>query len=261
MDLNLFDDRSDDDFWDGTFYKNTCSFATELGEDLIDWLEPERHQSILDVGCGTGELTAKLSRRSSFVVGLDASQNMLREARENFPRIPFLRADIRQFSTATSFDAVFSNAALHWVQESNRAIESVRDILREEGWFVAEMGAAGNIRTIRKVLHERLSQAGYDPSERDPWYFPEPSEYLNQLEDHGLAVDESVVFDRPTEMHGDQGMRLWFRMFAEPFFRDMEESRQRSLINQMVDDLRDSLYINGEWVLDYRRLRFRAIRE
>jgi trans-aconitate methyltransferase len=247
-----------DDPWDGELYRNSCSFVPELGADLINWLDPIPGERILDVGCGTGELTAKLSHKDCDVVGLDSSADMIREARESNPQPTYVNESITEYRSADPFDAVLSNAALHWVQEPDQALQSIYQNLKSGGRFVAEMGVQGNVEAIRQALHEELSAIGYNPSDLDPWYFPEPKTYLNKLRNNNFGVTEHVCFERPTELYGDEGLELWLVMFAEAFFLPLDESERETIIRTLVDRLRGELYDNGQWVVGYRRLRFRA---
>lgn len=256
-DIDAHEEEGSND-WDGTFYKNSCSFVSEFGEELLTWLDPDPGERILDVGCGTGELTAKISRRSGHVIGLDPSGDMLAEAREEYPGITFIEADIRRYEVDEPFDAIFSNAVMHWISDHDAVLRSVRRNLKEGGRFVAEFGASGNIRSIREVLYETLRQKGYNPEERDPWYFPEPDKYVDKLEDGGFSVEEWTAFDRPTKMVGDEGLRLWLLMFAERFLEPLTDVERNDVIDEIVSRLRGRLFNEGEWVLDYRRLRFRA---
>lgn len=259
MDSSLSNRFGADGLWDGKLYRETCSFVPDFGEDLIDLLDPNPGERLLDVGCGTGELSAKLAERGCTVVGLDPSAEMLEEARREHPGPMYVRGDIRTFSRADSFDTAFSNAALHWVQEPNRALGSIRRSLKPGGRFVAEMGANGNVRTVRTALHEELSRIGYNPEERDPWFFPDPDDYARRLEDAGFNVEEQFAFDRPTQLFGEEGLTLWLTMFAEEFFVGLSDAERNRLLDTLRDRLREELYENGQWVLDYRRLRFKAV--
>jgi trans-aconitate methyltransferase len=250
----------DDDTWDGELYRNSCSFVPELGADLIDWLDPVPGERILDVGCGTGELTAKLSHEDCDVVGLDSSPDMIREAREANPQPTYVNESITEYRPSNLFDAVLSNAALHWIQQPDRALRSINQCLKPGGRFIAEMGVRGNVQTIRNALHEELSAIGYNPSELDPWYFPEPETYLGKLQDNDFEITARTCFERPTELYGKEGLELWLVMFAEEFFLPLDESERESIIRTLVDRLRDELYENGQWIVGYRRLRFRALK-
>lgn len=247
-----------DDFWDGQLYRETCSFVPDFGEDLINLLDPNPGEWLLDVGCGTGELSAKLVKRGCTVVGLDPSADMLREAHREHPGPMYVRGDIRTFSCENSFHAAFSNAALHWVQEPDRALRSINTSLKPGGRFVAEMGASGNVRTVRTALHEEIARLGYDPEKRDPWFFPDPDDYARRLENAGFIVEDLFSFDRPTELFGEEGLTLWLLMFAEEFLVPLDDNERERLLDTLRERLREELYQDGRWILDYQRLRFRA---
>lgn len=183
---------------------------------------------------------------------------MLKEASSEHPGPMYVRGDIRTFGRKNSFHAAFSNAALHWVQEPDKALDSIRRSLKPGGRFVAEMGARGNVRTIRKALHEELSRLGYEPKERDPWFFPDPEDYVRRLEEAGFTVEERFVFDRPTELFGEEGLTLWLLMFAEEFLVELDRAERDRVLDALRERLRDELHQDGRWMLDYRRLRLRA---
>src|SRR5262249_12224499 len=142
----------------------------------VDQLAPQPGERILDVGCGTGHLTAQIAQSGASVVGLDNSPEMLTAARAAYPGLEFVQADARQFTFAEPFDAVFSNAALHWVREPQRVIRCIREALKPGGRFVAELGGKGNVQTIAHALRAAAEQLGL-PLAESPWYFPGVAEY------------------------------------------------------------------------------------
>lgn len=257
--MSLYSSKKNEyDPWDGELYRNTCSFVSEFGKDLIEWLDPVPGERILDVGCGTGELTSKLSNKGCEVVGLDSSGDMLGEAREKEPQPSYVHESITDYRSSSEFDAAISNAALHWITDPGDALESVYQNLTKGGRFVAEMGIEGNISKVRRALYEEVSRSGYEPEKLDPWYFPEPGDYISKLRNNGFKITDKTVFDRPTELYGEEGLKPWLIMFAEEFFRPMDDTERHEIIRSLVERLRDELKEDGRWVLGYRRLRFRA---
>lgn len=232
----------------------------EFGDELIQWLEPRSGEWVLDVGCGTGELTVKLVNQGCEVIGLDSSRRMLAEAKNAYPNLQFVCADIQNFRAGIEFDAVFSNAALHWVQDPRPALDSIFMLLRPGGRFVAEMGFAGNIRRVRTALHELLAEFGYDPTQYDPWYFPTKGSYEKLLNEAGFSVRRSEYFDRSSKLFGEEGLRSWLLMFTEEFLVPLNDEERDRVLRRLVNRLRDDLYEGGEWVLRYKRLRFDAVK-
>jgi trans-aconitate methyltransferase len=248
----------DDRVWDPNAYDDDHSFVYEYGSDLVDDLEPTADERILDLGCGTGHLTSEIADSGATVVGIDRSVEMIDTARTTYPECTFVRADATAFAPEEPFDAVFSNAALHWIDDQDAVLETVRNALRPGGRFVAELGGAGNVRRIADALRAELADRGYDAD--DPWYFPSIGEYAPRLEGHGFEVRSARLFDRPTELEdGEDGLGNWIRMFGEEFFEGVPEEERAAIVGAIEDELRPALFREGTWVADYRRLRFVAV--
>ncbi|MFC6716934.1 class I SAM-dependent methyltransferase [Natrialbaceae archaeon GCM10025810] len=262
-------DRRDDPAWDASAYDDTHSFVYEYGESLLEDLSPNPDERILDLGCGTGHLTNGIAERGADVVGLDRSAEMIETARSTYPSLSFVRADATEFDPGDPrlagdepFDAVFSNAALHWIDdpEQDAALQSVRDALRPGGRFVAELGGAGNVETIANALETALAERGYDVDR--PWYFPSFGDYAPRLESHGFEVRVARLFDRPTDLEeGDDGLRNWIEMFAGDFFEGVADDEREAILEAVEDACRPDLFREepGTWIADYRRLRFAAV--
>lgn len=246
--------------WDPQLYESKHAFVWQLGERLVELLNPERGEQILDIGCGTGHLTAKIAAIGAQVIGLDGSSSMIEEARKNYPGIRFIVADARDFHFDEPFDAVFSNAALHWVAEARSVIECVRAALKPGGRFVAEFGGKGNIEKLVSAFYASLDSIHY-PAKRNsnPWYFPGISEYSALLEQNGLEVMFAALFDRPTPLDdGEAGMRNWIKMFAGSFYVHVPPQKRDAFVENVETMLRPVLFREGSWRIDCRRLRIVA---
>jgi len=249
-------DRND---WDSTAYDGSHSFVYEYGADVVDLLDPQPDERILDLGCGTGHLTDRIAESAAEVVGVDRSAEMIGEARASYPAHEFRRADAREFTASKPFDAVFSNAALHWIDDQDAVCERVVDALRPGGRFVAELGGAGNVAAIVAAVAAESTARGYEPP-ADPWYFPTVGEHAARLEAHGFEVRYATLFDRPTELDGgDDGLRAWLGMFGDRLLGSIPDDRRSAVVDGVADRLRDELYDDGTWTADYRRLRFVAV--
>jgi trans-aconitate methyltransferase len=247
------------DTWDSSLYDDRHSFVWKKAGDLIDLLDPKPGERILDLGCGTGHLTAELAARGAEVIGLDASVSMVAQARQNYPKLKFTLADARTLKFDESFDAVFSNAALHWIPEAGSVIESVARILKPHGRFVLEMGAHGNVARIVQALSTALQEAGHAP--RNPWYFPRAGEYSSLLEHHGFEVQALWTFERWNRLeHPEKGLREWLEMFAGVWFEGVPEPAREAIVKKIESLLRPGLFCDGAWWADYRRLRILARR-
>jgi trans-aconitate methyltransferase len=242
------------DLWDSSLYDDRHSFVWKAGSDLLGLLDPQKGERILDIGCGTGHLTAQIAERGAEVVGLDSSLSMVAQARQNFPKLKFQLADVRDFRVDQPFDAVFSNAALHWVREADAAIECMARALKPGGRLVLEMGGRGNIARVRAGAEAVLRGAGYRA--RHTWYFPGIGEYATLLEKHGFEVRLAQNFARRTQLeHPERGLREWLEMFGGAWFEDVPNERRAELERAIEDRLRPELWCDGSWFADYRRLR------
>lgn len=248
--------------WDAALYEGKHSFVWRYGSEVVELLAPGRGERILDLGCGTGALTAEISASGAEVVGIDVSSEMVEQARRNHPHLRFEVADARSFRFDEPFDAVFSNATLHWVRDQEPAVRSVHRALKPGGRFVAELGGKGNIAGIAAAIYEAFEeldiQVGEDPN---PWYFPSVGEYATLLESNGFEVGYAALFDRPTTLEdGEAGLRNWMEMFCGSFLAAVPGEKREEFMRSVESRLRPRLYRQGAWVADYRRLRVSAVR-
>src|SRR6056297_343493 len=203
----------DETDWDATAYEDDHSFVYEYGADVLELLAPAAGERVLDLGCGTGALTGKIAASGADIVGIDSAAEMIERARANHPELAFRQADARTATFDEPFDAVFSNAALHWIDEQDAALSTVSDALRPGGRFVAELGGDGNVAAIVDAVLAELAERGYDAD--NPWHFPTVGEYASRLERHGFEVRDATLFDRPTELDGEDGLANWLDVFAD----------------------------------------------
>jgi trans-aconitate 2-methyltransferase len=247
------------DSWNAELYKSKHSFVPQHGEDLITLLNPKPGERILDLGCGTGDLTNKISERGALVVGLDSSANMIEAARVAYPNISFVVGDARDFSFEAKFDAVFSNAVLHWILEAEKVVECVSKSLREGGRLVLEMGGKGNVAKIAQAVKESIREIE-SVEVNDFWFYPSIGEYAFLLERHGFEVQYAAHFERPTKLEdGEDGLRNWITMFCDKFFTQIPQVNRDEIIKRSEMKLRDELFRDGAWRADYKRLRISAI--
>jgi trans-aconitate methyltransferase len=240
--------------WDARLYDGRHAFVWQQGAALLELLGPKPGERVLDLGCGTGHLTAQVAAAGAKVVGLDLAPTMIEEARRTYPQLCFVQGDARDFAFDEPFDAVLSNAALHWVKPPEKVIACVSRALKPGGRFVAEFGGRGNVQRIAAALAGAAAAIG--PGEwRSPWYFPAIAEYATLLEAGGLEVTFAVLFDRPTPLQGDEGMRHWVAMFAGGLLDAVPADRREAFLTLVESRLRPTLYRDGGWFADYRRLR------
>ena len=247
--------------WDGGDYDATCAFVHEEATDLVDVLDPGPGERVLDLGCGTGHLTSAIRERGATAVGIDSAESMIAEAREQYPDCEFVHADARSYETEQTFDAVFSNAALHWISDDDQdaVLDTVASALEPGGRFVAECGGTGNVTAITTAVETALAERGYEIAH--PWHFPTIGAYASRLEAHGFEVRLAELFDRPTALeHGDDGLREWLDTFGDHFFGPLSADERDAVLSDVETELREELFRDGSWVADYRRLRFVAVR-
>lgn len=219
----------------------------------MELLAPGHGERILDLGCGDGVLTREIARHGCNVVGVDASKAMVAAARSCGIDAHCMDGAALQF--ADEFDAVFSNAALHWIKPPEAVIAGVWRALRPGGRFVAEFGGSGNVAAIISAMETALARRGVSAS--CPWYFPTPTKYTSLLEQAGFSVNTIELFPRPTKLPGD--VRGWLETFAQHYLCAVPQSQRESVISEVVEALRDILADqDGNWFADYVRLRFSA---
>ena len=232
-----------------------AAFVPTLGAGVLDWLSPQPGERILDLGCGDGQLTAKIAASGAKVVGVDASPAMVEAAQARGLDARVCNAESLPFSS--EFDAVFSNAALHWVQNQDAMIAGVKRSLKPSGRFVAEMGGHGNIAAIRVALMAVLERHGCAGLEDGVNYYPAPGAYTERLESRGFAIEEMQLIPRPTPL--PTGMRTWLTTFRSGVLERVPESLRDTIIDETVALLEPALRDErGNWTGDYIRLRFIA---
>jgi SAM-dependent methyltransferase len=242
--------------WDARRYAERARFVTELGMPVIALLAPRPGERILDLGCGDGPLTAQLAALGCRVTGVDASPSMVSAARALGLDARVMDGEALAFDG--EFDAVFSNAALHWMQRADAVIDGVWRALRPGGRFVAEFGGRGNVAAIAAALNAARARRRLPPVE--PWFNPGPAEYAARLEARGFRVEHLEHFPRPTPLPGS--MLEWLETFAGAFSADAGAPAERAeLLEEAAAALGPVLRgADGRWSADYVRLRFAARR-
>ena len=241
--------------WSARSYADNARFVADLGLPVVELLAPRIGERILDLGCGDGALTERIAALGPHVVGIDASPELVDAARAR--GLDVALGDAHELGFEAEFDAVFSNAALHWMLRPDAVVLGVVHALRPGGRFVGEMGGFGNVAAISLAMRTVLLEAGVDGLAIRPWYFPSPREYRRLLEVCGFQVDMIELIPRPTPL--PTGMAGWLETFGEPFLRHIPPaSRPRArarAVELLSTVLRDD---DGAWFADYVRLRFRA---
>lgn len=243
--------------WNPESYAKNARFVSDLGEPLLRLLDAEPGELILDLGCGDGALTEKIASYGCAVIGVDSSFPQLKAAKDRGLNVAVM--DGHQLSFRRQFDAVFTNAALHWMKQPEAVVAGIASSLKPGGRFIGEFGGKGNVETIRSALHAGLRRHAIDPTPIDPWYYPAPQQYSKLLSKAGFTVTYIDLIPRPTKLPGD--ILDWLEIFAQPFTQALAESQRidflKEIKNELATCLRDG---DGNWIADYVRLRFKATR-
>jgi len=245
---------SDSQTWTVDSYDRNARFVSDLGADVLALLSPRAGERILDLGCGDGALTERIAAAGAIVTGVDSSPEFIAGARERGLDAVLMDGEALSFEAA--FDAVFSNAALHWMTAPQQVIAGIARALVPGGRFVAEFGGHGNVAAIVTAMVAVARRRGGNEALAHPWFFPTPEEYARRLEQAGFIVDDIALIPRPTPL--PTGMRAWLKVFRAPFFAQFGEDEAAALDEAealLAPSLADSL---GHWHADYVRLRVAA---
>ncbi len=243
--------------WNADRYATNAPFVPALGQPVLDLLNVRPGERILDLGCGDGVLTEKIVALGAEVIGVDSSPDMVQAA--NSRGLDARVANAYHLDFRREFDAVFSNAALHWMKDDpDSVIAGVSRALKPKGRFVGEMGGHGNVAAITVALLSTLERRNVvNPASLIPWYYPTVEEYRAKLETGGFLVNYLELIPRPTPL--PTGMTAWIETFAMPFFRNLPEKEHESAVKEVLERLRPVLCDDkGHWTADYVRLRFEA---
>jgi SAM-dependent methyltransferase len=243
--------------WSPEGYARNAHFVPALGSTVLELLDPQPGEAILDLGCGDGTLTAKLAERGAKVIGVDASPEFVAAACAR--GLDARLGDAQRLALEGPFDAVFSNAAMHWMRNHDAVLAGAHRVLRPGGRFVAELGGHGNVASIVVALGAVLARRGLDARERSPWTFPTVDAFRARLDAAGFEIASIGLHPRPTPLPTD--MHGWLATFADPFFAGFDAADKSSATDEAIALLAPALQDRtGVWIADYVRLRFHAVR-
>jgi trans-aconitate methyltransferase len=244
--------------WSPSAYARDARFVSELATPVVELLSPRPGERILDLGCGDGVLSRKLADMGCIVIGVDSSPDMIKAAVKL--GLDARVVDGQELAFCEEFDAVFSNAALHWMTRPDDVIAGVRRALKPGGRFVGEFGGHGNIETVLRALRKALHKRGIAFNEINPWYFPTVEEYRARLEAQSMDVCMCELIPRPTRL--STHIVNWLKVFARRFLDVIPETEHEAFLREVstycMGELRNS---DGHWILDYVRLRFAAVKQ
>ncbi len=241
--------------WQADSYARNARFVADLAQPVVDLLNPRPGEDILDLGCGDGVLSLTIAARGANVTGIDPSPSLVAAARAS--GLAAVRGDATLLPFTHCFDAVFSNAVLHWISRPDAVIAGVAQALRPGGRFVGEFGGHGNVAAIVVALRAAARRHGLDESEVSPWFYPTPAEYAGRLTQGGFRVQYIELIPRPTPL--PTGIEGWLDTFRAPFFQSLPSEKREAIRQEIIDLLAPSLRDSqGNWTADYVRLRFAA---
>lgn len=239
--------------WNPKSYAENARYVSDLGMPVVDLLSPKSGERILDLGCGDGTLMKELLQFGCEVVGVDSSPEFIEAAKSRGLTVHLM--DGHTLSFDCEFDAVFSNAALHWMKTPEKVLAGVWTALKPEGRFVGEFGGYGNVASIVEAIESAIVLRKLKVE--NPWYFPKLEEYQALLQSKGFVVKSITSTPRPTFLPGD--VSGWLRTFAQPYISVISQAEREEFITEVTNELREKLADeNGNWIADYVRIRFFA---
>ncbi|MGC4017807.1 MAG: methyltransferase domain-containing protein [Muricomes sp.] len=236
--------------WNSVLYDKSQAFVSEYGNSLISFVPQDKEQCILDIGCGTGDLTQKLREVSGDIIGIDGSKEMIEMAKSKYPQLKFEIMDACCLPWENKFDVIFSNAVFHWISAQEKLLKGIYAALRDGGKLISEFGANGNIYQIESAYRIVV------PSYKSPFYFPTVEDYSSLLQKTGFAIEKIYDYSRPTPLpDGKDGLRNWMKQFFASNLSVYEKEQQEGIFENVEKLLEESLFDGTKWVADYRRIR------
>ena len=245
--------------WDSEDYAKNFSFVHEYGKGVMDLVD-EGSGVAVDLGCGTGALTGGLSAKGYDVIGIDASPEMLAQAVKGFPGIKFIQSDALTFSLEKKASVIFSNAVFHWIDrdKQDELARNMSEQLLPGGVLVTEFGGKGCAESVHSALEDSFARRGLVYPRT--FFFPTVGEYAQILERNGFSVRYALFFDRPTEQKSGHGIKDWIGMFVKKPFEGMDEALKEEIMDEVEESVKDKLYKNDKWFVDYVRIRIKAVK-
>ena len=244
--------------WDSNNYTDNFQFVHKYGEGVLELLTVPKGSFVVDLGCGNGALTEQLIEKGYRTLGIDASPQMLEKAKELHPDLDFRLDDACEFRLEEKADAIFSNAVFHWIDDHDKLVKNISENLKSGGEFVFEFGGKGCAETVHNAMEQAFSSLGL--KYKNSFNFRSIGEFAPLLEKHGFSVKYAVLYDRPTEQVGENGLENWINMFLGSAFNGIDDETKAEIIEKVVEICRPKLYTDGKWIIDYVRLQMKAIK-
>ncbi|MCC8016251.1 MAG: methyltransferase domain-containing protein [Clostridiales bacterium] len=244
--------------WNAKDYTDNFDFVYKYGEGVMDLLTVPKGAFVVDLGCGNGALTEKLFQKGYSVLGIDSSCEMLEKAAQLHKELKFINADAVDFKLENKADAIFSNAVFHWIENHDKLIKNLALNIKKGGELVFEFGGKGCAQAVHKALEKAFEN--HSLKYRFDFNFKSIGELAPLLEKNGFCVNYAILYNRPTEQKGENGLKNWINMFITSAFLEIDENIKNSIIDEAVEICRPKLYKNGKWFVDYVRICMRAVR-
>ena len=240
--------------WNAMLYDNKHDFVSEYGKGLLEFIPKNKNQSILDLGCGTGMLTAQLLNLADTVIGVDSSASMIAKAKNQYANIQFEVCNALALPFEKQFDVVFSNAVFHWITNHDALLKQVHKVLKPNGLLVCEFGANGNIATIENAFMSACQDFQYKYTPK--FNFPTVDDFFGLLKKNNFMIDKIYDYNRLTPLKdNERGLANWVKQFFASDMELMSEKMQDEIIKKVEDLTKEHLWNGDEWIADYRRLR------
>jgi len=242
--------------WNPESYNKHTHFVSALALPVVDLLAPKKGEKILDVGCGEGTLAVEIQKRGAKVTGIDMSQEMVDFSKQK--DIEAYVGSVTALPYTKQFDGVFSNAVLHWVKDARIAVQNIANVLKSGGRFVCEFGGEGNAYLLVSAMEEVFTNHAEFGDFDNPWYFPSVEEYRTLLESEGFDVEYIEIIPRPTPM---DDIANWLDIFANGVTSHLSAEAYAVFKRESIEILKTTIYSeNAGWMLDYKRLRVKAVK-
>ena len=257
MKREIMKTQKETNHWNPNSYNRHTAFVSELALPVVDLLDPKNGEKILDAGCGEGTLAVEIIRRGAKIIGVDMSAEMIGQCQAK--GIESYVGSVTDLPYDEVFDAVFSNAVLHWVKDARTAVQNIAKSLKCDGRFVCEFGGEGNAYHVISAMQEVFANHPAFGIFENPWYFPSVEAYRTLLESEGLRVEYIELIPRPTPM---DDISNWLDIFANGITSHLTKAQFEIFKQECKEILKKTNYSKDEgWIVDYKRLRVKAVKK
>lgn len=232
--------------WNPEDYAEHSSAQFKWGKELIELLNLKGNESLLDIGCGDGKITELISKKlsSGKVVGVDSSKDMIRFARQKytndkFENLSFELKDACNLGYENEFDIVYSNAALHWIEDQKCVLNGAYKSLKNNGRILFQMGGKGNLSEMIEIITETLKTAKWNQYFSGfgfPFFFYSDVEYIAFLKNTNFNIDKVELIPRIMTHENVNDLAGWIRTTWHPILNRVPQNQKADLINDIVND-------------------------